>query len=154
MFHQCCHPIPTQFTSFIHVVKFFKNNDYRKNMKLLTHNMMQSHVKGISKRFPLLIKPGEVRVVEQDFNPDFIRRMITRIEWAALQAAMEWCGHAGKLPAEAPTDEENDEELLKAVHHALVEIEVIEGHLECPESGRQFPIKNGIPNMLLNEDEV
>ena len=22
---------------------------------------------------------------------------------------MEWCGHAGKLPAEAPTDEENDE---------------------------------------------
>ena len=54
-------------------------------MKLLTHNMMQSHVKGISKRFPLLIKPGEVRVVEQDFNPDFIRRMITRIEWAALR---------------------------------------------------------------------
>ena len=40
------------------------------------------------------------------------------------------------------------------MHHALVEIEVIEGHLECPESGRQFPIKNGIPNMLLNEDEV
>merc|ERR1712149_131438 len=125
-----------------------------KKMKLLTHNMMQSHVKGISKRFPLLIKPGEVRVVEQEFNPDFIRRMITRIEWPALQAAMEWCGHAGKLPNEAPSDEENDKELLKAVHHALVEIEVIEGHLECPESGRQFPIKNGIPNMLLNEDEV
>ena len=54
-------------------------------MKLLTHNMMQSHVKGISKRFPLLIKPGEVRIVEQEFNPDFIRRMITRIEWAALR---------------------------------------------------------------------
>lgn len=69
-------------------------------MKLLTHNMMQSHVKGISKRFPLLIKPGEVRVVEQvilncktlktqtlfqEFNPDFIRRMISRIEWPALR---------------------------------------------------------------------
>lgn len=36
-------------------------------MKLLTHNMMQSHVKGITKRFPLMIKPSEggVRVVEQ-----------------------------------------------------------------------------------------
>ena len=36
-------------------------------MKLLTHNMMQSHVKGITKRFPLLIKPADdgVRIVEQ-----------------------------------------------------------------------------------------
>jgi len=26
--------------------------------------------------------------------------------------------------------------------------------LICPESGRKFPISKGIPNMLLNEDEV
>lgn len=36
----------------------------------------------------------------------------------------------------------------------LVQVEVQEGLLVCPESGRKFPIKNGIPNMLLNEDEV
>lgn len=36
----------------------------------------------------------------------------------------------------------------------LVQVEVQEGTLVCPESGRRFPIKNGIPNMLLNEDEV
>ena len=63
-------------------------------------------------------------------------------------------GQAGKLPENAPTEDENDEDLLKKVHHALVEIEVVQGHLECPESGRQFPITNGIPNMLLNENEV
>lgn len=33
-------------------------------------------------------------------------------------------------------------------------VEVIEGELECPESGRKFPITEGIPNMLLREDEV
>jgi multifunctional methyltransferase subunit TRM112 len=33
-------------------------------------------------------------------------------------------------------------------------VEVVEGCLVCPESGREFPIKDGIPNMLLNEDEV
>ena len=36
----------------------------------------------------------------------------------------------------------------------LLEVEVIEGELECPESGRKFPIKKGIPDMRLNEDEV
>jgi len=118
--------------------------------------MMQSHVKGISKRFPLLIKPAEggVRVVDQEFNPDFIRRMLGRIEWGALREAMEWLGHAGKLPSEMPNEDESNDDILKAVHHALIEVEVIEGTLVCPESGREFPITNGIPNMLLNEDEV
>lgn len=36
----------------------------------------------------------------------------------------------------------------------FVQVEVMEGNLVCPESGRKFPINNGIPNMLLNEDEV
>ena len=36
----------------------------------------------------------------------------------------------------------------------VFQVEVIEGKLVCPESGREFPINNGIPNMLLNEDEV
>jgi len=35
-----------------------------------------------------------------------------------------------------------------------LQVEVKEGYLVCPETGRQFPITNGIPNMLLNEDEV
>ena len=35
-----------------------------------------------------------------------------------------------------------------------MQVEVIKGFLICPESGRKFPIENGIPNMLLNEGEV
>jgi multifunctional methyltransferase subunit TRM112 len=46
-----------------------------------------------------------------------------------------------------------NEDLLKKLHHILLEIEVMEGDLECPETGRKFPIKNGIPNMLVTEDE-
>ena len=51
---------------------------------------------------------------------------------------MEWVGHPGKLPNEAPSEEENDEDLLKAVHHALVEIEVIEGKLFFHVKNRFF----------------
>ena len=45
----------------------------------------------------------------------------------------------------------NDEDIVKKLHTALLEIEVLEGELICPETGRSFPIQNGIPNMLANE---
>ena len=34
------------------------------------------------------------------------------------------------------------------------QVEVMNGSLVCPETGRKFPVTDGIPNMLLNEDEV
>ncbi|XP_010791348.1 multifunctional methyltransferase subunit TRM112-like protein [Notothenia coriiceps] len=61
-------------------------------MKLLTHNMLTSHVKGVTKGYPLLIKATEVKVNEVDFNPQFVSRMIPKLEWSALvQAADEVC---------------------------------------------------------------
>ncbi len=50
--------------------------------------------------------------------------------------------------------EGTDESVLRQIHHALLEIEIINGELVCPETGRKFPINEGIPNMLCNEDEV
>lgn len=47
-----------------------------------------------------------------------------------------------------------EEAFLKRLHKYLLEVHVEEGTLICPESGREFTIKQGIPNMLLNEDEV
>jgi multifunctional methyltransferase subunit TRM112 len=58
------------------------------------------------------------------------------------------------LPNEPPENYGDDEEFLKNLHHILLEVELIEGNLVCPETGRKFPVSNGIPNMLLNEDEV
>lgn len=34
------------------------------------------------------------------------------------------------------------------------QVEVMNGDLICPETERIFPITSGIPNLLLNEDEV
>ncbi|CAI9738975.1 Hypothetical predicted protein [Octopus vulgaris] len=63
-------------------------------------------------------------------------------------------GHPDCIPQTLVEDFESNDEFLKKVHHALMEIEIEEGELICPETGRKFTIKNGIPNMLLNEDEV
>lgn len=123
-------------------------------MRLLTHNMLKSHVKGVKNGYPLAIEVSNVVVNEVDFNPEFISRMIPKVEWAALLQAAEQVGRSEGLPAEVIPDYEKDEEFLKKVHHVLLEVQVEEGSLVCPETGRKFPIKNGIPNMLLNEDEV
>jgi multifunctional methyltransferase subunit TRM112 len=47
-----------------------------------------------------------------------------------------------------------DEAFLRAFHHALLEVHLEEGALVCPETGRRFKVSKGIPNLLLNEDEV
>ncbi|XP_035524735.1 multifunctional methyltransferase subunit TRM112-like protein [Morone saxatilis] len=123
-------------------------------MKLLTHNMLTSHVKGVVKGYPLLIKATEVKMNEVEFNPQFVSRMIPKLEWSALVQAAEGLGQRQDLPGELVPDYEKNEDFLKKVHRVLLEVEVIEGCLQCPESGREFPISRGIPNMLLNEEEV
>ena len=54
----------------------------------------------------------------------------------------------GKLPAKVPEKYAEDEGFLKALHHVLLEVEIMEGSLVCPETSRKFPIKEGIPSML------
>jgi len=47
-----------------------------------------------------------------------------------------------------------DEAFLRLTHKLLLDVHVTEGALICPETGRRFPISEGVPNMLLHEDEV
>lgn len=47
-----------------------------------------------------------------------------------------------------------DEQFVTTLHLILVKRQVTEGSLQCPNCERVYEIKNGIPNMLLNEDEV
>ena len=44
--------------------------------------------------------------------------------------------------------------ILRALHHVLFDVQVLEGSLACAESGQQFPIAEGIANMMLPEEVV
>ncbi|XP_049748326.1 multifunctional methyltransferase subunit TRM112-like protein isoform X2 [Elephas maximus indicus] len=128
-------------------------------MKLLTHNLLSSHVRGVGPRgYPLRLQATEVRINPVEFNPDFVARMIPKVEWAALLEAADTAScpqlHLVEVP-KAPTEGyERDEKFLRKMHHVLLEVDVLEGTLQCPESGRLFPISRGIPNMLLNDEET
>lgn len=124
-------------------------------MKLITHNMLTSKcLKGVVTGYPLAINATDIKVKEVDFNPEFISRVIPKLDWEVLWVAADSIGHSDGLPRSLENKYDENEEFLKKAHKVLLEVEVEEGHLTCPESGRQFPISKGIPNMLLNEAEV
>ncbi|KAB7500721.1 Multifunctional methyltransferase subunit TRM112-like protein [Armadillidium nasatum] len=126
-----------------------------RNMKLITHNMLTSNaLKTVKEGYPLQIYVDEVKQVDVDFQQQFITKTVSKLNWKALLFGAKCIGHSEGLPETLPENWESNDELLKKLHHVLLEIEVITGSLECPETKRRFPISNGIPNMLLNEDEV
>lgn len=104
--------------------------------------------------YPLTINATDVKVNEVAFNPEFISRIIPKLDWEVVYEAANSIGHGEGLPKTIEPKYDKDEEFLKKAHRVLLEVEVEEGYLICPESGRQFPISKGIPNMLLTEAEV
>ena len=144
----------------------------------MTHNVLSSKgIKSVKTGYPLKIEVNlpfysslisdfnyhlsllffqakDVKVSEVEFNPDFIARVIPRLDWEVVVKAAQDLGQASDLPPELVENYENDQEFLKKAHHVLMEVEIINGDLVCPETGRRFPVADGIPNMLLNEDEV
>ncbi|KAF6208063.1 hypothetical protein GE061_016513 [Apolygus lucorum] len=111
-------------------------------------------MKGVTQGYPLGIQAREVKVTESEFNIDFVSRVIPKLDYDTLWTAADGLGYSTDLPKTLVENYESNEDFLKKIHHVLLEIEVLEGDLICPETGRKFPITSGIPNMLLNEDEV
>jgi multifunctional methyltransferase subunit TRM112 len=122
-------------------------------MKLITHNLLTSRfLKNVQTGYPLKLAVDKYEEIKTDYNQEFLQKMLNKIDYHALKEAAQVCGQ--QLPDTPPdTSSPNKEEDLKVIHKALFDIEIITGTLECPESGRKFPISDGIPNMLCNEDE-
>lgn len=57
------------------------------------------------------------------------------------------------LPEEKP-EEPISEELAQTLHTILFETYLKNGLMTCEGCGHVYPIRDGIPNMLLAEDEV
>ncbi|XP_057560145.1 multifunctional methyltransferase subunit TRM112-like protein [Hippopotamus amphibius kiboko] len=133
---------------------FFLKAERSVDVKLLTHNLLSSHVRGVGPRgFPLCLQATEVRINPVEFNPNFVAHMIPKVEWAVLLEAADIL-HLVEVPKEPIQGYEHDEKFLRKMHHILLEVDVLEGTLQCPESGRLFLISHGIPNMLLNDEET
>ena len=54
-------------------------------VRLITHNLLACHAKGCtSNNFPLRLQDAAVELRDAEFNADFLRGFLPRLEWAAL----------------------------------------------------------------------
>lgn len=152
-------------------------------MKLIMHNFLACNIKGVKNGYPLAVEANKVEIRDADFDPglslwavmpcaagghgacanallqwhaDFIRNIMERVDYGVLRKAAVQLGLNIQLPVRLDMDrlQNDDDDILQQLHHALLEAHVDEGTLVCPESGRKFPISKGIVNMLLHADEV
>ena len=81
--------------------------------------------------------------------------MLNKIQWSALRSAASDLSLTDLDAIDEITGAvRQDDAILRKVHHRLFEVHLVDGFLLCPETLRRFPVKDGIPNMLLHEDEV
>jgi multifunctional methyltransferase subunit TRM112 len=122
-------------------------------MRLLTHNLLQCNCKGCTGGFPLKVTATATELQESEFNADFIKAMLSKLEYSALVETAQSLDLNLLPPSYAPADL-LDENFLKAVHDTISDFHIIEGSLTCPSCARAFPVNKGIPNMLLTPEEV
>ena len=125
-------------------------------VKLLTANLLQSHIKGVKNGYPLGLEVEETKTCSVDYDPDFLRATYNKIDYGVLKQHADACGVGADLPGADQVNQGllNDETFLRLLHHTLLEVTVVEGALVCPETGRKFPISDSIANLMLHEDEV
>ena len=98
----------------------------------------------------------EVEIQEAEFSAEFLQHVVHKLHWPALRAAAQQLGpeHSVALPDTVTPALLEDDAFLRTLHRVLLETVVLSAHLVCPESGRRFLVTDGIPNMLLAEDET
>ena len=122
-------------------------------MRILTHNTLRCNAKDVVHGYPLRLHVISMEVRETPLNEDFIRHILLTLNWPAVLIAADAVGLQG-LPLELVPDLASDGSFLQAVHRLLLDVHILEGTMACPESGRTFLIKDGVPNMMLPESDV
>jgi multifunctional methyltransferase subunit TRM112 len=128
-------------------------------MRLLTHNLMRNNTEGAGGNgFPLKITATEIRVdavaLEQDAERQvaFVKGVLGVIDWPALVQAASQMG-LSTLPPQLSENMANDPTFLQALYQILMNVHLVKGILTCPVTGREFAVSDGIPNMMLEEEE-
>jgi multifunctional methyltransferase subunit TRM112 len=98
-------------------------------MRLLTHNLLACHARSCtqtSNNFPLECRQVKLETLETEYNDAFLRGFLPKLDWSALVKTARELGDTS-LPDQSPdiNDPMMDEEVLKKLHHVLLEVRFI-----------------------------
>lgn len=111
------------------------------------------------KGWPLQITAIEVRVddaseigSDSEREISFVRGILGMLDWPTLVKGSSQLGLT-TLPPTLSDDMAKDPEFLRALYHVLMNVHLVKGMLTCPDTGREFPVTNGIVDFTMEEDE-
>merc|ERR1712187_1078747 len=110
-------------------------------------NILSCHSNDLIIGHPYLIEVKNIRIRSVKFNPGFLRNIFRRIEWNIIFSCSRALGFS-KLPKQVDIIVLAEIKFLRAFHYALLELELDNGFLVSPQSGRKFEIKEGVLNLL------
>ena len=133
------------------------------NMRLISHNILKCNVKGVENGYPLKLNCENMEdlasetpdlsaftvILTNKLNLSAVKSAATDLSFNDVVEILDIIGVEDKSAIGSLSNEQ-----LETLRHFLFDINIIDGSLTCPETGRVFVIKDGIPNMLLHEDEV
>jgi multifunctional methyltransferase subunit TRM112 len=112
-----------------------------------------------SKGWPLKITAIEVRVddaSEIGSDPEreisFIQGILGMLDWPTLVQGASQLGLT-TLPQVLSDEMAKDPEFLRAMYHVLMNVHLVRGMLTCPDTGREFPVTNGVVDFTMEEEE-
>ena len=140
-------------------------------MRLLTHNIMRNNSAAASKANcnipPRITAATQIRV-DAPFTDDgdnrdendirtrreieFVKHTLPILHWESLVLAANALG-LESLPTEVTVELAQDDDFLRALYHVLMNVHLVNGMLTCSETGREFPVTDGIVNMMFEESE-
>ncbi len=129
-------------------------------MRLLTHNSLRNNsAEADGKGFPLKITAVEVRVddssevgTDPGREASFVKGILGMLDWQTLVQAASQMG-LNTLPPTLTEELANDDAFLRALYHVLMNVHLVRGMLTCPDTGREFPVTDGIVDFTMEEDE-
>ena len=135
-----------------------RNRTASTNQKFVVFHSSRRTTKG----YPLKIEATNIILEESPMDAGLVKRMVLdKVNYEALVTAVAEIRETGlvtelpEIPSERPEESALEEgPVLEALHVVLFNLHVIEGALICPDTRRRFPIKDGIPNMILHADEL
>ncbi|KAL3759115.1 hypothetical protein ACHAWU_008724 [Discostella pseudostelligera] len=124
------------------------------------------------KGYPLNIEVTTIRCEDppSPVDKEFVLNLLPKINYPALRQAVQqfapYCNPPiPELPEELDSillndqtninqNNEMNDAMIANLHRVLFDVYLVEGYLVCPDTGRKFPVKECIPNMILHEDEI
>ena len=126
-------------------------------MKAITHNILICNIKKCEeskKNFPFIIIANKVESKPSKFDIELTKKLYESLDKMALN---EFCKDLNMVKYDFTKIDDNikkENEFWGYVHKVIDETLIIEGNLKCPNCQREFPIINGIPDMVLRDDEM